>query len=212
MDFAIAHKDWTVEDWKRVIWSDETKINRFGSDGRKWGWKKPGESLSDRLVEGKLKFGGGSLMMWGCFCWHGVGYACIIDGRMDKELYCMILEDDLQKSIEYYGLDRDNIIFQQDNDSKHTSGLAKQWFQDHGIDVLLWPPQSPDLNPIEHLWEILKRRLASYERAPGGILELWERVQDEWEKIDIEICQKLIESLPKRVEAVIKAKGGYTKY
>ena len=90
-------------------------------------------------------------MMWGCFCWHGVGYACKIDGRMDKELYCKILEDDLQKSIEYYGLDRDNIIFQQDNDSKHTSGLAKQWFKDDGIDVLLWSPQSPDLNPIEHL-------------------------------------------------------------
>ena len=120
MDFAIAHKDWTVEDWKRVIWSDESKINRFGSDGRKWAWKKPGESLSDRLVEGKLKFGGGSLMMWGCFCWHGVGYACKIDGKMDKELYCKNLEDDLQKSIEYYGLDRDNIIFQQENDSKHT--------------------------------------------------------------------------------------------
>ena len=56
---------------------------------------------------------------------------------MDKELYCKILEDDLKKSIEYYGLDRDNIIFQQDNDSKHTSGLAKQWFQDDGNDILL---------------------------------------------------------------------------
>ena len=50
LDFALAHKDWTVEDWKRVIWSDETKINRLGSDGRKWVWKKPGEGLNDRLV------------------------------------------------------------------------------------------------------------------------------------------------------------------
>ena len=138
-------------------------------------------------------------MMWGCFCWHDVGYACKIDGKMDKELYCKILEDDLQNSIEYYGPDRDNIIFQQDNDSKHTSELAKQWFKDHGIDIPLWPPQSPDLNPIEHLWEILKRRLGSYERAPGGILEVWERDQDEWEKIDVEICQKLIENLTNRV-------------
>ena len=116
-----------------MIWSDETKINRFGSDGRKWGWKKPGESLSDRLVEGKLKFGGGSLIMWGCFCWHGVGYACKIDGKMDKELYCKILEDDLQKSIEYYGLDRDNIIFQQDNDSKHTLDLLNNGSEIMGL-------------------------------------------------------------------------------
>src|SRR6266576_3354380 len=52
LDYAHAHKDWTVEDWKRVVWSDETKINRLGSDGRKWVWKRPGEGLSDRLVEG----------------------------------------------------------------------------------------------------------------------------------------------------------------
>ena len=50
MDFAIAHQDWTVEDWKRIVWSDETKINRLGSDGRKWVWKKKEEGLSDRLV------------------------------------------------------------------------------------------------------------------------------------------------------------------
>src|SRR5215469_9793508 len=72
LDFAIGHKDWTVEDWKKVIWLDQTKINRFGSDGRKWVWKKQGGALSDRLVDGTLKYEGGSLMMWGCFCWDSV--------------------------------------------------------------------------------------------------------------------------------------------
>ena len=55
-----------MEDWKRVVWSDETKINRLGSDGRKWAWKRLGEGLSDGLVEGTLKFNGGSVMVWGC--------------------------------------------------------------------------------------------------------------------------------------------------
>ena len=63
LDWAVAHQHWTVEDWKRVVWSDETKIDRLGSDGKKWVWKKAGEGLSDRLVEGTLKFGGGSLMI-----------------------------------------------------------------------------------------------------------------------------------------------------
>ena len=54
MDFAEAHKDWTVEDWKRVIWSDETKINCLGSDGKKWVWKMPREGLSDRLVDSQV--------------------------------------------------------------------------------------------------------------------------------------------------------------
>src|SRR5882762_4063112 len=66
MDFALEHQHWTVEDWKRVVWSVETKVNRLGSDGRKWAGKKAGEGLSDRLVGGTLKFGGGSLMVWGC--------------------------------------------------------------------------------------------------------------------------------------------------
>ena len=97
-DFAISHRDWTVDDWKRVVWSDKTKINCLGSDGRKWVWKKSGETLNEWLVEGTLKFGGGFLMMWGCTLWNGVGYGYKIDGRTDAELYTQILEDELLES------------------------------------------------------------------------------------------------------------------
>ena len=212
LDFAIAHQHWTVEDWKKVVWSDETKINRLGSDGRKWAWKKPGEGLSDRLVQGTMKFGGGSVMVWGCMMWEETGYVVKIDGRMDAELYTKILDDDLQASLDFYDKTADDIIFQQDGDSKHRSGLARAWFEDHDITVLPWPAQSPDLNPIEHLWDHLKRRLGEYEEDPKGILELWERIEKEWEKIPAFVCQNLIESMPSRVQAVLRAKGGYTKY
>jgi hypothetical protein len=127
LDFAYAHKDWTLEDWKQVIWSDETKINRLGSDGCKWPWKMAGEGLSDRLVEGTVKFGGGSLMLWGCMTWNGVGYATKIDGRMDGDLYLQILKDELQDSLEFYDLNPSDVIFQQDNDPKHTCKKVKEW-------------------------------------------------------------------------------------
>jgi transposase len=212
MDFAVRYQHWTVEDWKRVVWSDETKINRLGSDGRKWVWKKPGSALTDRHVQGTVKFGGGSLMMWGCMAAQGVGYACRIDGRMDSALYCNILDDEFMQTLEYYGLDRENIVFQQDNDPKHTSSIARRWFLENEIELLEWPSQSPDLNPIEHLWEHLKRQLNSYETEAAGMHELWERVQVEWDKIPVDVCMNLIESMPRRVAAVLKAKGGYTKY
>ena len=195
-----------------MVWSDETKINCLGSDGRKWVWKKSGEGLSDRLVEGTAKFGGGSIMIWGCMTWEGVGYAAKIDGRMDSDLYLQILKDELLNSLEHYGLNPPDIIFQQDNDPKHTSKKVKEWLGEQEFRTMVWPAQSPDLNPIEHLWGYLKRRLAEHENPSSGIHELWERVQVDWEEIAASECQKLIESMPRRVQAVLKAKGGYTKY
>ena len=93
MDFALRHQHWTVEDWERIVWSDETKVNRLGSDGRKWTWRRPGDELTSRDVQGTVKFGGGSLMLWGCMAAEGVDYSCRIDGMMDAELYTRILGD-----------------------------------------------------------------------------------------------------------------------
>ena len=71
------------------------------------------------------------------------------------------------------------------------------------MEFLSWPAQSPDLNPIENLWNHLKRKLAEYEVPPPGDLELWERAQEEWGTIKPEVCQGLIESMPRQVEAII---------
>jgi len=211
-EFALRHQHWTIEDWKRIIFSDETKINRLGSDGRKWVWKEPSSKLTAQHVNGTVKFGGGSLMIWSCMTASGVGYVCGIEGRMNAEDYTHILNTDFLDTLEHYGLEADNIIFQQDNDPKHTSRLATQWFENNGIDVLDWPAQSPDLNLIEYLWWHLKRKLAEYENEPTSMHELWVRVEAEWEKIPKQVCLGLIESMPKRIAAVLEAKGGYTKY
>jgi transposase len=211
-EFAQRHQHWTVEDWKQVIWSDETKINRLGSDGRSWVWKQPSRPHDSRTIQGTVKFGGGSLMMWGCMCWEGPGYATKIDTTLDSDLYVEIMGDELVQTVEYYHKDLKKIIFQHDNDPKHTSKKAKEWLQNNDVTVLTWPAQSPDLNPIEHLWEHLKRQLARHENPPNKMEDLWPRVEEEWNKIDPSVCQNLIESMPRRVAAVLKAKGGYTKY
>jgi transposase len=211
-EFAIKYQHWTEHDWFRVIFSDETKINRLGSDGRVWVWKKTGAALTEQHVKGTVKFGGGNLMIWGCMTAHGVGLMCRIDGKMDAALYKEILEDEFLGTVEYYGMEKDKIIFQQDNDPKHTSKTAREWFKNHGVELLDWPAQSPDLNPIEHLWSHLKRRLSTYATEPKGMHELWERVEAEWEKIPKEVCIDLIRSMPRRVAALLKAKGWYIKY
>ena len=151
-------------------------------------------------------------MLWGCMTMQGIGYACRIDERMDAELYTKILDDEFLSTLEYYGISHSNVIFQQDNNPKHTSRLATNWFASKDIEVLQWPPQSPDLNPIEHLWQHLKRKLSSYETEPVSITDLWNRVETEWNLIPQQVCLNLIESMPRRVAAVLKSKGGHTKY
>ena len=151
-------------------------------------------------------------MMWGCMTWEGPGYVTKIDGRMDGNLYLSILEEELQESLRYYGFRPSDVIFQQDNDPKHTCKKVKAWLEEQDFRTMKWPAQSADLNPIEHLWHHLKTRLGEYDVPPSGIEQLWERVVEEWNKIPASVCQGLIESMPRRIQAVIKAKGGYTKY
>ncbi|KAG1033131.1 hypothetical protein G6F43_013626 [Rhizopus delemar] len=96
---------------------------------------------------------------------------------MDKALYKEILEDELERTIEFsidkLGLERHQAIFQHDNDPKHTSKLVKEYLKEQSYSILEWPTQSLDLNPIENMWSLLKRRLADYETAPKGRNELY---------------------------------------
>jgi hypothetical protein len=205
LEFARRHQHWTAEDWKNIIWSDETKINRFQPDGRAWCWARDGSSRRSQNVRH-------SIMAWGCMTAHGPGYMCKIDGKMDQELYKSILEDELWQTIDYYGMDITQVIFQQDNDPKHTAKSVKEWLAEQQFSNLQWPPQPPDLNPIEHLWAHLKQQLNKYETPPKGMIELWSRIEEQWNKIDQKVCMNLIKSMPRRVDAVMKTKGKWTRY
>lgn len=210
--FAKIYKNWTVDDWKRVIWSDETKINRFNSDGVQYFWSHTGKATTSNQIIETVKHGGGSIMIWGCFSYFGVGPLEQIKGTMRKEQYLSLIQDQLPVAIGQSEFEERNIVFQQDNDPKHASKLVSHWLKTQQFQVLEWPAQSPDLNPIENLWSIIKRKLGAYENPPTGMNELWERVNEEWANISIEVCENLVKSMPKRLKQVITNKGFHTSY
>lgn len=101
-------------------------------------------------------------------------------------------------------------VFQQDNDRKHVSKVAKEWFRTNNINVLERPAQSPDLNPIENLWSDVKK--AVFQTQPTSVAQLWEVVQQAWSSIHAERCKNLVDSMPRRCAAVIANKGHAKKY
>jgi uncharacterized protein (DUF2267 family) len=217
LEWCKAHRDWTVDDWKRVIWSDETKINRFNSDGRVWAWIRDGEQLQPKHVKVTVKHGGGSIMIWSALTYAGTGWMCKIDGNMDKTLYKEILQDEQDRTINFaaeeLNLRRDQMVFQHDDDPKHTSNLVQEYLKNQEYQVLEWPSQSPDLNPIENMWRLLKIRLNEYDTPPKGMQELYERVTKVWyDVIDKEECRNVIHSMPRRIEQCIRRKGHWTDY
>jgi hypothetical protein len=131
---------------------------------------------------------------------------------MNAQLYTQILNDEFLGTLRDLGINKKDIYFQQDNDPKHTSRLATDWFNKKRVDKLDWPPNSPDMNIIEHAWEYLERRVRSRTPLPRKLGGLWEALVEEWGNIEDDYITKLYESMPDRVQALLEAKGAHTRY
>ncbi len=207
LEFARAHADKDEDYWDSILWSDETKINVFGTDGFKTVWHRKGEEYKEKCMVPTVKHGGGSVLMWGCMSAAGVGELHFIDGIMNSQMYCSILKEKMLPSLCALGR---RALFQHDNDPKHTSKATVRFLKKNRVKVIQWPSMSPDLNPIEHLWGILKRQVEHH--SPSSIQSLKEVILGEWKKIDLAKCRQLVHSMPRRLGAVIKNHGGHTKY
>lgn len=208
MDFATEYKNKTNEFWEKVIFSDESKYNIFGSDGRALVWRKKGEELNPKNTRKTVKHGGGGVMVWGCMSAGGVGNLVFIEETMNKTVYMNILRENLNQSAEKLNI-RHNYYFQQDNDPKHTAADVKMWIAYNTPHMLKTPPQSPDLNPIEHLWDHLEKRIRNHTISNKA--QLKEILLTEWGKISEDYTKKLVYSMPTRLNEVLRLKGYPTK-
>ena len=123
--FARLMKSFPEEAWKAVIFTDECKISKYGPDGNKHVWQKPGAQLLDHHVIPTVKFGGGSVMVWGVITYYGAGKLLFINSSMNSELYVAILELGYAGTLEMHGFDFSSSILQQENDPKHPAKYIK---------------------------------------------------------------------------------------
>lgn len=216
--FAQDHRNWTLAQWRSVLFSDETRICLYGNDKRKRVYRRPGERFAECCIEERTSYNGGSSIFWGAVSTEARTDIVRItrDGRghqrrgLTAHRYIEeILEAHVVPYVDFIG---ENFTFMHDNTRPHTAIIVRDYFAEVGFRVMEWPACSPDLNPIEHLWDELKKRVRARFPAPASIPELTVAVEEEWRNIPQETISNLIQSMPNRMRAVIRARGGHTCY
>jgi transposase len=208
LDFARKYVNKPAEFWRKVIFSDESKFELISNKRKTRVWRHKGEEFMRRMVKGKVKHSK-YVMVWGCFSWYGCGSLVFIRERMTQYVYVDIINDHIMTDAMNMGIS-DDFIFQQDNDPKHTAKYTQSYFAEVMLVLLEWPSNSPDLNPIEHLWDELDRMIPKSKRK--NMKDFEAALLEAWASIGQDVIHKLIESMPRRLAAVIKARGYHTRY
>jgi len=146
MEWCTARKQWGVENWESVIFSDEVPFVLFDSSNKKWCFVDPRIGLTEAQFTSIVQKGGGCIICWGCITSEGVGYLCKFNVTIDADVYIkVVINGELESTLEHYSLDRRDVYFQQDGTRPHTAKATKAVLQAKGWDVLEWPANSPDL-------------------------------------------------------------------
>ncbi len=165
-----------ITQWSKVLFSDESKFCiSFGNQGPRVWWKS-GEAQNPCCLKSSVKFPQ-SVMIWAAMSSAGVGPLCFLKSTVNAAIYQEILEHFMLPSADKLYGDAD-FIFQQDLAPAHTAKGTKSRFNDHGVTVLDWPANSPDLNPIENLWGIVKRKMR--DTRPNNADELKATIKETW--------------------------------
>uniref|UniRef100_A0A8C6VVE8 Transposase Tc1-like domain-containing protein n=1 Tax=Nothobranchius furzeri TaxID=105023 RepID=A0A8C6VVE8_NOTFU len=209
LNFAKKHFNDCQDFWENTLWTDETKVELFGRQMSRSIWRRSTTVFQTKNIIPTVKYGGGSVMVWGCFAASGTGRLAVINGTMNSTVYPNILKENVRPSVRQLKL-KPSWVLQQDSDPKHTSKSTSEWLKNNKMKTLEWPSQRPDLNPIEMQWHDLKK--AVHAGKPSNKAELQQFCKDEWAKIPPERCKRLVASYHKCLIAVIAAKGGPTCY
>ena len=198
-------------DWKRVMFTDEVMI-QTSRHGMHWVRRPPGMRYDDNYIREVNRQGRCKIMVWGAITSDAVLDLVVIEGRLNQHNY---IRDILEAVVKPYQQEHPTMIYQQDNAGPHRANSVKQWFTDNHVAVMNWPAQSPDLNIIENLWNILKEEIGDLNHiGPTQNEELVNIVNAAWDRLrnNPTLLPRLYRSMKVRINQCIRKKGGHLKY
>lgn len=211
LDWARQRQAWRLRNWRKVLWTDESRFCLYHTDGRARVRRLPGERYIDPCVQTTVAGGGGSVMVWGAFSYDHILPLKVVNGTLNSQKYRdEILEPVVRPFLN--SPEGQNMVLQDDNARPHRARIIQEYKTQQNIGSLPWPSLSPDLNPIEHLWDELGRRVRNREPAVSSLGELRQALLEEWDRIPRVRRMKLVTSMIKRCQVVIRQRGGYTQY
>lgn len=204
--FARHHMSWTKE-WHKVIFTDEKKFNLDGPDGFNYYFH---DLRKEERILGRHHSRTGSVMVWGAISYYGTIDLAFKTSTMTAVTYKTLLENAFPKCRDIFHTLP--FICQQDNAPIHTARIVKSWINSQNVQLIEWPPYSPDLNIIENVWGWLARKVYENGRQFESKEDLTTAIKGAWRQISLNYLKELYDSMPNRCYEVITKSGGNTHY
>ena len=211
LEFAREHVGWGRQRLRRILFTDESKFCLDFHDGRRRVWRQKNERYRDCCVAEHDRFGGGSVLAWAGISYDGSTDLHVIE---NGSLTGLRYRDEILEPIvrPFAGAVGGRFLLMDDNARPHRARVVTSYLEDEGIARMDWPARSPDINPIEHAWDMLQRRISARFPKPDTRQELANALKEEWKNIPHGEIQTLVLSFNNRCREVIRARGGHNYY
>ena len=211
LQWCRDHRHWSTTDWSRVLFTDESRFCLESDSRRVTIWREQNTRTKPENIRERHRYKGGGIMVWA---------GIILNGRTDLHIFTsatmnavMYRDEVLDPYVKLFrGAIGNDFLLMDDNARPHRAALVTDYLEDEGIQRMEWPAYSPDLNPIEHVWDALGRRLASLQPPPSTLQELRGAIHREYTLLPQELLDNLIQSMENRCKACISVRGDHTPY